>query len=190
MIASSPQKLLQDGLAAWQIQDLAELAAAVDVRPELSAWLCGDFGVPTALVAKVWTTVVAPIKGCLPVQTVSLAAAAAEVGAAAAAKTAALAAAVSRLTGAVATGISVEPRPEMDIGKWCEEAGAPDSIEDGFLAKQIDTLGELAEMVASAQPPGRAAHLEAMLKPYGATPQVLPHSSASQRRRRCGAMLR
>ena len=45
--------------------------------------------------------------------------------------------------------VAAEGRPEMDIGKWCEEAGAGAAVEDAFFDREIDTLGELAEAVAS-----------------------------------------
>jgi len=38
---------------------------------------------------------------------------------------------------------------ETDIGKWLASIGAPDSAEDIFLEKEIDTLGELADAVAT-----------------------------------------
>ena len=37
-------------------------------------------------------------------------------------------------------------RPEMDIGRWLMEIGAPDDVEDVFLEQEIDTLGDLADV--------------------------------------------
>ena len=36
---------------------------------------------------------------------------------------------------------------DMDVGQWLASIGASEDVEDKFLAKEIDTLGELADTV-------------------------------------------
>ena len=73
----------------------------------------------------------------------------------------------AQATTSVATTAVIPARPDMDIGKWCAEVSAGEDLEDAFLVKEIDTLGELAEAVSSQQ------ELESMVKPYGASVEVV-----------------
>ena len=58
-------------------------------------------------------------------------------------------------------------RPDMDVGKWCAEVGAGDDLEDAFLVKEIDTLGELADAVSSRQ------EIDRLVKQCGASEEVI-----------------
>ena len=40
---------------------------------------------------------------------------------------------------------------DTDIGQWLTSIGAPESVEDIFLAREIDTLGELADAVTTRE---------------------------------------
>ena len=58
-------------------------------------------------------------------------------------------------------------RSDMDVGKWCAEVGAGDDLEDAFLVKEIDTLGELADAVSSRQ------EIDRLVKQCGASEEVI-----------------
>ena len=44
---------------------------------------------------------------------------------------------------------------DTDIGQWLTSIGAPESAEDIFLEREIDTLGELADAVATREDLGQ-----------------------------------
>eukprot|EP01052_Picozoa_sp_SAG31_P008214 SAG31_NODE_409_length_16006_cov_10.345760_8_plen_2654_part_00 len=149
---------LEDAFVASEINTLAALARTVSTKGELSAWLSKYNVTGPGILDKAWLEVslingveitqepastdakYAESRGDVELQAVG------EVNGSAVLETAKSTSTTVPACAPVLTPDHVA-RAEMDVGKWCVEAGVDEEVEDVFFEREIDTLGELAVAV-------------------------------------------